>query len=195
MFPDIAGIAMSGATALTPLIVLPVGQVADYVMRDRLCARSTGRWLERRWWPVTGPHDGAHMHSHHIARALADARVADLHRATTHTTATAPPRHHRRTLARLGLAATALAPDIQVKKLLVFALSSAALAAAPAALGASSDRGNPNAVPPILRPQSLAELRRAEAQDASAVHYRPPAHTRYSDAEMKVFASEGYVAP
>ena len=47
------------------------------------------------------------MHSHHIALAIADARVADLQRAATHSTATAPPRRHRRTLALLGLAATA----------------------------------------------------------------------------------------
>jgi len=43
------------------------------------------------------------IHSHNIAVALANARVADLHRAATHTTATAPPRRHRRTLAVLGL--------------------------------------------------------------------------------------------
>ena len=57
------------------------------------------------------------MHSHHIALALADARVADLQRAATHSTATMPPRRHRRhlrALALIGLAATtvlaALAP-------------------------------------------------------------------------------------
>jgi hypothetical protein len=50
------------------------------------------------------------MHSPNIALALADARVADLQRASTHTTATMPPRCHRRplrALALLGLAATA----------------------------------------------------------------------------------------
>jgi hypothetical protein len=56
------------------------------------------------------PYDGVHMHNHNIALALADARVADLQRAATHSTATVPPRHHRRhlrALALLGLAATA----------------------------------------------------------------------------------------
>jgi hypothetical protein len=48
------------------------------------------------------------MHSHNIGLALADARVADLRRAATHTTATAPPRRRRRRrLALLGLAAAA----------------------------------------------------------------------------------------
>ena len=50
------------------------------------------------------------MYNHHITRAVADARVADLHRAATHSTATMPPRRHRRhlrALALLGLAATA----------------------------------------------------------------------------------------
>jgi hypothetical protein len=50
------------------------------------------------------------MHSHHIALALAEARAADVRRAATHTTATAPRRRHRRhlrALALLGLAATA----------------------------------------------------------------------------------------
>jgi hypothetical protein len=54
------------------------------------------------------------MHSPNIALALADARVADLQRATIHSTATMPPgrhRHHVRALALLGLTATAaLAP-------------------------------------------------------------------------------------
>jgi hypothetical protein len=54
------------------------------------------------------------MHSHHVALALADARVADLQRASIHSTATMPPGRHRRhlrALALLGLAATAaLAP-------------------------------------------------------------------------------------
>jgi hypothetical protein len=49
------------------------------------------------------------MHSHHtaLALALALARVAQRQRAATPATATAPPRRHRRTLALLGLAATA----------------------------------------------------------------------------------------
>jgi hypothetical protein len=50
------------------------------------------------------------MHSHTIARALADARVADLQRAATHTAAIMPPRRHRLhrgALALLGVAAIA----------------------------------------------------------------------------------------
>ena len=60
---------------------------------------------------------------------------------------------------------------------------------------AADDRGNPNAVPPILaplRPSELAEIRRAEAQQWQAFSYRLPAGARYSDAEMNVFAAEGY---
>jgi hypothetical protein len=47
------------------------------------------------------------MHQHHIALALAAARVADLQRAATHSTATVPPRRHLRALALVGLAAAA----------------------------------------------------------------------------------------
>jgi hypothetical protein len=54
------------------------------------------------------------MYHRNIARTLVEARVADLQRAATHSTATVPPRRHRRhlnALALLGLAATAaLAP-------------------------------------------------------------------------------------
>jgi hypothetical protein len=47
------------------------------------------------------------MHSHTVASAFAVARVASPRRIGTHTTATAPPRRHRRALAILGLASTA----------------------------------------------------------------------------------------
>jgi hypothetical protein len=50
------------------------------------------------------------MYNHSITQALAEARVADLQRAATHSTATVPARRHRRqlrALAVLGLAATA----------------------------------------------------------------------------------------
>jgi hypothetical protein len=50
------------------------------------------------------------MYNHSITQALAGARVADLQRAATHSTATVPARRHRRhlrALAVLGLAATA----------------------------------------------------------------------------------------
>jgi hypothetical protein len=61
---------------------------------------------------------------------------------------------------------------------------------------AADNQGNPNAVPPILpplRPSELAVMRRAEAQQWQALSYRLPAGARYSDAEMGVFAAEGYV--
>ena len=60
---------------------------------------------------------------------------------------------------------------------------------------AADNTGNPNAVPPILAPLSpseLAEVRRAEALQWKALSYRLPAGARYSNAEMDVFAAEGY---
>jgi hypothetical protein len=60
---------------------------------------------------------------------------------------------------------------------------------------AAGSQGNPDAVPPILArlsPSELAVMRRAEAQQWQALSYRLPAGARYSDAEMKVFAAEGY---
>jgi hypothetical protein len=60
---------------------------------------------------------------------------------------------------------------------------------------AADNQGNPDAAPPILgalRPSELAEVRRAEAQKWQALSYRLPAGARYSDAEMNVFAAEGY---
>jgi hypothetical protein len=60
---------------------------------------------------------------------------------------------------------------------------------------ATDNGGNLNAVPPILArlsPSQLAEVRRAEAQQWQALSYRLPAGARYSDAEMNVFATEGY---
>jgi hypothetical protein len=57
----------------------------------------------------------ATMYHHNIALALAEARVADLRRAATHTGSTASPRRrHRRRLRALALALvaiTALAPS------------------------------------------------------------------------------------
>jgi hypothetical protein len=61
---------------------------------------------------------------------------------------------------------------------------------------AADNRGNPDAVPPILaplRPSELAQMRRAEAQQWRALSYRLPAGARYSMAEMSVFAAGGYV--
>ena len=61
---------------------------------------------------------------------------------------------------------------------------------------AASNRGSPNAGPPllgILRPSELAAMWRAEAQRWQALSYRLPAGARYSMAEMNVFAAAGYV--
>jgi hypothetical protein len=61
---------------------------------------------------------------------------------------------------------------------------------------AAGNRGYPGVVPPILarlRPSELAVMRRAEAQQWQALSYRLPAGARYSNAEMNVFAAEGYV--
>lgn len=106
----------------------------------------------------------------------------------------------------------------RVKKMIVLMLGGAAVAVAAqtstavaaqagtSALGAGAGAGpvsvaagsggNPAAVPPLLgtlRPSELAEMRRAEAQQWQAVSYRLPAGARYSNAEMDVFAAEGYV--
>jgi hypothetical protein len=98
-----------------------------------------------------------------------------------------------------------------VKKLTALVLAGAAVAVAAEtgtqALAAESgarpvsaitdNQGNPNAVPPILRParpSELAEIGRAEAQEAQAFQYRLPPTAQYSDAEMNVFATEGYGA-
>jgi hypothetical protein len=60
---------------------------------------------------------------------------------------------------------------------------------------AADNRGNPDAVPPLLAPlrsSELAAMRRGEAQQWQALSYRLPAGARYSMAEMNVFAAEGY---
>ena len=62
----------------------------------------------------------------------------------------------------------------------------------------AGSQGNSRAVPPILPPlraSELAGLRRAEAQQWQALSYRLPAGARYSNAEMNVFAAEGYGRP
>ena len=62
----------------------------------------------------------------------------------------------------------------------------------------AGSQGNPGAVPPMLPPlraSELAGLRRAEAQQWQALSYRLPAGARYSNAEMNVFAAEGYGRP
>jgi hypothetical protein len=60
---------------------------------------------------------------------------------------------------------------------------------------AAGDQGKSRAVPPMLGPLSpseLAEVRQGEAQQWQALSYRLPSGTRYSMAEMNVFAAEGY---
>jgi hypothetical protein len=96
-----------------------------------------------------------------------------------------------------------------VKKMIALALGGAAVVVAaqtstpaPGAraytrpmTAAAANRGNPDAVPPMLaplRPAELAQMRRAEAQQWQALSYRLPTSARYSNAEMNVFAAEGY---
>jgi len=60
---------------------------------------------------------------------------------------------------------------------------------------AAHTAGNPNAVPPILGPARPSEwrlIRRVEAQEAHAFDYRVPADAQYTDAELNVYATEGY---
>jgi hypothetical protein len=91
-----------------------------------------------------------------------------------------------------------------VKKVFVLVVAGAALAATtpvsdlPVASGAarqpasfSHGRGDPNAVPPILRAATASELaaiRRQEALAADAFSYRLPLTAQYSNAEMDVYA-------
>lgn len=66
---------------------------------------------------------------------------------------------------------------------------------------AAGDQGKSRAVPPLLpllpplRASELAVMRWAEAQQWQALSYRLPAGARYSNAEMNVFAAEGYGRP
>jgi hypothetical protein len=92
-----------------------------------------------------------------------------------------------------------------VKKAVVLAAAAGVLAAATAAgdlpvasgaarqsAGFSEGRGNPNAVPPILRvltPSELDAIRLQEAWEAAAFAYRVPLTARYSDAEMDTYAA------
>jgi hypothetical protein len=60
---------------------------------------------------------------------------------------------------------------------------------------AAGSQGNSGAVPPMLPPlraSELAAVRQGEAQQWQALSYRLPAGARYSNAEMNVFAAEGY---
>jgi hypothetical protein len=88
-----------------------------------------------------------------------------------------------------------------VRKFVVLVLAGAAVAGVAevgsgavgnrAVAATTSNRGDPHAVPPILRPASrseLAELRSAEARDGQAFYCDPPASARYSSAVFSVFA-------
>jgi hypothetical protein len=92
-----------------------------------------------------------------------------------------------------------------VKKLFAVLLVPAAVAVAVQVDGATAgagsnqaaasvveNQGNPNAVPPILRPatpEELKAIRRAEEREAARVHYQVPADARWSAAEMNAYAS------
>jgi hypothetical protein len=59
---------------------------------------------------------------------------------------------------------------------------------------AISNRGNPNGLPPILRPATrweLAAIRSAEARESARFHYPLPATARYSTAVFNGYATEG----
>jgi hypothetical protein len=95
-----------------------------------------------------------------------------------------------------------------IKKMIAFSLAATAAAVAtqvgtqPVGAGAdarpagttTNNQGNPNAVPPILRParpSELAAIRRAEAKEGQEFYYHLPPTARYSNAEMDVYASLG----
>lgn len=65
-----------------------------------------------------------------------------------------------------------------------------AIASGPDAHPASAstdNRGNPNAVPPVLRaatPSELAQIRSDEGWERQKFYYRPPAGARYSSAVL-----------
>lgn len=54
------------------------------------------------------------------------------------------------------------------------------------------NQGNPDAVPPILRPATRSELAEmAEAREGREFYYELPASARYSGAVFSVFAKQG----
>lgn len=93
------------------------------------------------------------------------------------------------------------------KKLTALALAGAAIAAGAAGTPARAagsgagpasarraNRGDPNAVPPILRRARASELvaiRAAEAWEGQVFDYDPPAGARYSSAVFAVFDAQG----
>jgi hypothetical protein len=95
----------------------------------------------------------------------------------------------------------------RIPKFIALPLAAAALAAATAidaqSVGAqtrtgalcttASERGYPNAVPPILPPPPcsvLAAIRREEAFERQEFWYDPPSTARYSNAEMNAYVSK-----
>jgi hypothetical protein len=96
---------------------------------------------------------------------------------------------NRRTkLMGLGLAVAAVAG----------AQAAGAQPSAGAVTVATAGQGGLRAVPPMLPPlraPELADVRQGEAQQWLALSYRLPAGARYSNAEMNVFAAEGYGRP
>ena len=93
------------------------------------------------------------------------------------------------------------------KKLTALALAGAAIAAGAAgaqeraagagarpASASGANRGNPNAVPPILpgaRASERAAIRAAEAWEGQEFYYHVPAGARYSSAVFDVFDAQG----
>jgi hypothetical protein len=93
------------------------------------------------------------------------------------------------------------------RKLTALALAAAAIAAGAAgtqahaagsgarpASGSGANRGNPNAVPPILRrarASELAAIRATEASEGQEFYYHSPADARYSSAVFDVFDAQG----
>jgi hypothetical protein len=70
----------------------------------------------------------------------------------------------------------------------------AARAGAGAVSGSGANRGNSNAVPPILPPvraSELAEIRATEARERQAFYYHLPASAPYSSAVFDVFNAHG----
>jgi hypothetical protein len=90
-------------------------------------------------------------------------------------------------------------PSRPVTRTLVLALAAGAIAASPAAAGATTlqERFVPRAAPPILPVLSasgLAEIRRAEAAEARRSAYHLPPGAPYSNAEWDAFALAGLPA-
>jgi hypothetical protein len=90
-------------------------------------------------------------------------------------------------------------PSRPVTRTLVLALAAGAIAASPAAAGATTlqERFVPRAAPPnlpVLSASGLAEIRRAEAAEARRSAYHLPPGAPYSNAEWDAFALAGLPA-